>query len=214
MLRAGMPPDWTAGERVVAMILADVCNDRTRRGYISNEQLCEESGLEPGSLRSILARLGRHGFELRVPLSTGKDGRPVYATSGRGRGGRAVTYECPILVPREAKDAILIPSFDGEAVDNLSPEPPKGATVSAPLPERRNAGCERRNEGSAHTPRTPQAFIPDQTSAVPRLTTSAEGARVREVSPDEFEAERKRQMDALQALIREQDGGNRRQERN
>jgi hypothetical protein len=37
---------------------------------------------------------------------------------------------------------------------------------------------------------------------------------VREVSPDEFEAERKRQMDALQALIREQDGGNRRQERN
>lgn len=196
-----MPSDWTAGERVVALILADVCNDRTRDGFITNEQLCEESGLKPGSLRSILSRLGEHGFEMRVPLSVGKDGRPVYATSGRGRGGRAVSYRCPILPPREAKGAILIPPSEAETVDYQPPGSPEGATVSAPFGERRNVGCERRNEDSALTPLTPESSISDQSSVVSHLTTSVEGAHARDVKigAGDFETERQHQIKRLKA---------------
>jgi hypothetical protein len=179
MLRAGMPPDWTAAERVVALILGDVCSDRTRTGFITNEQLCAESGLKPGSLRTILARLGAHGFEMRVELSKGSDGRPVYATSGRGRGGRAVDYRCPLLPPRGAKGAILVAPLEDAAVDNPPGDGAEGATDVAPLAERRNQDCERRNQESAPTPLTPQPSLPDQDRGIPPDPPRAEGANER-----------------------------------
>jgi hypothetical protein len=225
MLRAGMPPDWTAAERVVALILADICNDRTRTGFITNKQLCEESGLKPGSLRNILARLGDRGFEMRVELSEGRDGRPVYATSGRGRGGRAVDYRCPLLPPREAKGAFPGAPLGGAAVDNPPGGSTEGATRSAPLTERRTEECERRNEGCAPTPLTPQPSLPDQTSQIQVVTTSVEGGsggkprrspaesaprnlhplpgNAGSQHPQDLEAERRRQQDELSVWIRD-----------
>src|SRR5215469_2506524 len=95
MLRAGMPAEWSQGERLVALIIADACNDRTGLGYISNQQLCTETGYAPEGLSKVFRRLSQRGYEMRIPHGTGKDGRPVYAARGHG-----TDYCVPILKPR------------------------------------------------------------------------------------------------------------------
>src|SRR5262249_45808109 len=95
MLRAGMPNEWTQGERLVALIIADACNDRTRLGYISNQQLCAETGYTQVGLRRVFQRLSEHGYEMRVSHGIGSDGRPVFAARGH-----ATDYHVPTLKPR------------------------------------------------------------------------------------------------------------------
>lgn len=132
MLRAGMPSDWTAGERVVALVLADVCSDKTHTGYVSNAQLCEETGYTPLGLRHALERLGRRGFEFRVPVGTGSDGRLVYTNRGR-----ATDYRVPILRPREKGVPTGTPSqSERRPREDLkaSSSGPKGVLTRPPLP--------------------------------------------------------------------------------
>jgi hypothetical protein len=95
MLRAGMPGTWTSSERVVALIVADACNDETRDGWISNARLCEETGLTPEGLSKVLKRLAGRGYEMRVVHGYGKDGRPVFAARGH-----TTDYRVPLLLPR------------------------------------------------------------------------------------------------------------------
>jgi hypothetical protein len=113
MLRAGMPAEWSQGERLVALIIADACSDRTGTGYIANEQLCTETGYTQKSLSDVLRRLSRHGYEMRVPHGLGKDGRPVFAARGHG-----TDYRVPILKPRSTPDLSL-----ATPVDNLPERP-------------------------------------------------------------------------------------------
>lgn len=137
MLRAGMPPEWSPGERLVALIIADACNDRTYEGYIPLEQLCAETGYTPSALSDVLRRLGRRGYEMRIPRRTGTDGRPVYATKGHATG-----YRVPILKPRPAPALTAVdnsadrPGLDG-GFENKGPgETAKGPAVTGQRPRR------------------------------------------------------------------------------
>jgi hypothetical protein len=74
------PEDWTSGMLVVAWIIADDANDQTRRSFITTGELCHLARMSERGVRKALEKLAENGFEFRVALSKGKDGRPVFAT--------------------------------------------------------------------------------------------------------------------------------------
>lgn len=169
MLRAGMPAEWTQGERLVALIIADNVSDRTRCGYIPNEQLCEETGYTPKSLSDVLLRLSRHGYEMRIPHGTGKDGRPVFASRGHG-----TDYCVPILPPREkprfspdltAPGPVENPGLKARSSPDLSAE--------RPGPDRQRPGPDRESPGPDRTP-TPKNLPNPNNHALAVITPSVE----------------------------------------
>ena len=81
-IRDFAPPDLTSGELVVALMIADDANDRTRRSWIPLPILCARTRLKPSSVRAALSTLAARGYEFRVIHGYGKDGRPVFAAKG------------------------------------------------------------------------------------------------------------------------------------
>jgi len=177
MLRAGMPPEWTQGERLVALIIADSCNDRTGLGYISNQQLCTETGYTPVGLRRVFQRLSERGYEMRVSHGVGSDGRQVFAARGH-----ATDYQVPVLKPRSTYR--LCASEQG---DTTVPPTEKGDT---PVPEGDTPVPLRRYSGTAPTPVHPpnpnNHYSPVVTTSVEDARASASGGAPRQ--PIEAEA--------------------------
>ena len=186
MLRAGMPAEWTSGERLVALIIADDANDETRASWISNAQLCQETGLTPESLSKVLKRLAARGYEMRVAHGRGKDGRLVFATRGH-----ATDYTVPILSPRPESPC------DGTAFKQRKPvrQGVKARATARPLPS---------------DPLNNQT--PPQKMGVPSSHPEVEGNGTTPSQDPDFggsnpeEDERNRQLTALEALMREQAG--------
>jgi hypothetical protein len=120
-IRDMAPADWSSGELVVALMIADDARDESRRSWIPLELLCYRTRLRPSTVREALAKLAARGYEFRVCHGYGKDGRPVFATKGH-----AVDYEVPDMV----KGAGLPAAMPGsEPVDNSA----KGAGVPAAM---------------------------------------------------------------------------------
>lgn len=79
------PDDWTPAEFAVAQAIADNADEGTRQSFrlTMPELLRRVRGINTmAGLRRVLQRLADRGFEFRVPIKTGKDGRPVYAHKG------------------------------------------------------------------------------------------------------------------------------------
>lgn len=134
--RAGMPRWWSMGQRALVLILADICNDRTRRPParmdVSPQLLEELGGITPGGLRNILTSLAADGLEFRVAVGKDKRGLPVFAHRGH-----AVDYQFPEMPPRIPKgaltDAPLSPSAPSEGASVDAPSESEGASVDGPL---------------------------------------------------------------------------------
>ena len=88
--------DWDTGMRVVAWVIADDARDSTRISLIKPVELCRKTGLKPSGVQAALQRLAEAGYEFRVPLATGRNGRPVYS-----RIGREVQYRVPSMAVDE-----------------------------------------------------------------------------------------------------------------
>jgi hypothetical protein len=139
MLRHGMPDDWSPGERLVALIVADICDDKTHSGWISNKRLCTETGYKTKALSDVLRRLAGRGYEVRVIHGYGKDGRPVYAARGH-----STDYRVPILPPRPVAvdKPRKVPSARGlserkgpvETAERSGPDGIKARSTPDPLP--------------------------------------------------------------------------------
>lgn len=127
MLLAGAPADWTTGERLIALVIADHCSDRTNAGYLSNTELCRETGLAPQTVRRLLASLAVRGYEFRVPIARGQDGRLVYSNRGR-----ATDYRVPIIPPRP------------QGAQFRAPSEAKGAQFRAPCGKERRSVLTRK----------------------------------------------------------------------
>jgi len=109
-VKAGMPPEWDPAMHLIALLIADAVRDgdpnrRTHGYHIEgwadgdgrwHDGLTEESGMEAASVRGVLERLGRAGYEMRVPITTGKNGRPVFAAKSH-----KVDFVVPPLEPRQ-----------------------------------------------------------------------------------------------------------------
>ena len=83
-LREALGPDITGLQRAVALEIADDANERTRRSSVPLEKLALWTGAKDTSVvRNALKRLAGSGWELRVPIGKGKDGRVLFAVPGQ-----------------------------------------------------------------------------------------------------------------------------------
>lgn len=94
------PKDLPLGERLVLIVIAEEANDTTRRGWPPLDVIADRTGLGLRGAESAIRRLRERGYDIRVPLKVGKDGRPVYAWRGR-----SVTYTVPRFPPRDGPGA-------------------------------------------------------------------------------------------------------------
>ncbi|MDF2710609.1 MAG: hypothetical protein K0R62_6261 [Nonomuraea muscovyensis] len=93
-LREALGPDITGLQRAVALEIADDANERTRRSSVPLEKLVLWTGAKDTSVvRNALKRLAANGWEFRLPIGKGKDGRVLYAVPGT-----RMTFQVPSFV--------------------------------------------------------------------------------------------------------------------
>ena len=149
------PEDWTAGERLVALVIADSANERTRRSKMPIYELMEQTGYSNRMICKCLDKLRDRGFEFRTSYGIRKDGQPIYTCRGR-----AVAYQVPHLV----KDGTRVPPLPLEIpVDNPvnggTPVPSSQPIGGTPVPPAGSNGGTRvhdwRHSGAAPYPQSP-----------------------------------------------------------
>ncbi|MFE2832240.1 hypothetical protein ACFXI6_14500 [Streptomyces mirabilis] len=126
------PKDLTAAERMVLVAIGENVRDGdpTRLTWpdFNVHTLAERTGLTgKGSLKAALQRLGKRGLEVRVPITSGKDGRPVYALPGK---------QCRYRFPVQLVGEVLSSPNEGEGEDRTSPKGrtgPRQARTGPPL---------------------------------------------------------------------------------
>jgi hypothetical protein len=132
MLRASqMLPGLGRPEQAVALELADICMDATRRppqNMNAGARVCEDLGIPMGSLGNILAKMAARGLEVRVPIGKDKNGRLVYAAKGH-----ALDFLFPSLPPRAIKGPLNDGPLMPEPVDNAPDTGHKGPLNDGPL---------------------------------------------------------------------------------
>lgn len=105
-LREVLGPDIAGLQRAVALEIADDANAATRESWATLDDLARWTGAKDATVvRNALKRLAAAGWEFRVPIGKGRDGRVLYAVPGR-------------------RMTFLVPPFEGVAT--ATPSGPKG----------------------------------------------------------------------------------------
>lgn len=107
-LREALPDGIKGLQRAVALEIADDAryNDAGRydpeNGRCSKVRLSDlvrwTTAKDELSVREMLRRLAVAGWEFRVPIGKGKDGRPLYAVPGRAMQFRVPDFQAPTVV--------------------------------------------------------------------------------------------------------------------
>jgi hypothetical protein len=118
-IRDHAPQDWTSGELVVALMIADAASDATLRAWIDSAELSRLARMSERGLRDNLQKLSARGFEFRVAVGKDKHGNVLY-----GIPGKRSEYQVPDIFTRLAKGAAVACGL----VDN----PPEGGTAVPP----------------------------------------------------------------------------------
>lgn len=155
-LREALGPDVTGLQRAVALEIADDAREDTRRSYASLEELARWTGAKDAVVvRNALKRLAASGWEFRVPIGKGKDGRTLYAVPGV-----RMTFRVP---PFEAQ---------GVATAPLKGEPPLPQGVALATPEEgqgvataHSEGAGAHSEGAGATPSSSYPSAPHEEEA-------------------------------------------------
>ena len=172
-IRDHAPPDLTSGELVVAWVIADDANDRTRRSWIPLPLLCARARLKPSSVRAALSKLAARGFEFRVCHGYGKDGRPMFAVRGHATDfvvpdmlkGASPVAPNPVDNPAIGASPVApngrYPQEKGasavaEGASRVAPIGEIGASALAPLPSKNlnhlNGNSSKAVDGSVSSP--------------------------------------------------------------
>ncbi|MDH6432604.1 hypothetical protein M2158_001081 [Streptomyces sp. SAI-144] len=180
-LREVLGPDIAGLQRAVALEIADDANDDTRKSYAALEDLRRwTAAKDVNVVRNALKRLAAAGWEFRVPIGKGRDGRVLYAIPG-------------------VRMTFRVPNFKGVAT--ATPTNPEGGATATPKtgkgePQLPIGVATARSEGATATP----------ISSVPSVISSPPVAEPVEVSTasdvgEEEEAERTPQafLEALPA---------------
>ena len=78
------PPDLTATERLILVVIAEQSRNGSRSAEILFDDFMRRTGvITAAGLRKAFQRLAERGIETRIAIATGKDGRAVYAVKGR-----------------------------------------------------------------------------------------------------------------------------------
>jgi hypothetical protein len=150
-LREALGPDITGLQRAVALEITDDANDSTRESWAGLEDLARWTGAKDAIVvRNALKRLAASGWEFRVPIGKGKDGRVLYAVPGR-----RVTFRVPFFegvapaTPSTAKEEPgLTPNEQGLPLEvaGATPSTPQGVAGA------HSEGAVAHSQGAVATP--------------------------------------------------------------
>jgi hypothetical protein len=167
-IRDFAPPDWTPGELVVALMIADDAKDETRRSWIANAELCYRTRLGARAVRKHLCSLAARGFEFRVIHGYDMNGSPVFAAKGH-----AVDY----LVPDMLKGGTDVPALSTGPLRKGGTIVLKGGTDVPALSRKGGTDVPPLPSENLNPPQIPSHSGPD-------LTPPEESARAgRQVKP-------------------------------
>ncbi|MEU0354928.1 hypothetical protein [Streptomyces cyaneofuscatus] len=124
-LREALGPEIKGLQRAVALEIADDARfddgwrfdaARGRRSKVRLADLVRWTGAKDElSVREMLRRLAVAGWEFRLPIGTGRDGRPLYAVPGVAMQFRVPDFEAPTTVgPCEPEGPTVVGASDTE----------------------------------------------------------------------------------------------------
>lgn len=127
-LREALGSGITGLQRAVALEIADDANDTTRKSFVDLENLVRWTGAKDTAvIRNALKRLAAAGWEFRVPIGQGKDGRVLYAVPGK-------------------KMTFMVPAFTTEGGASATPSGSQGVAPA------HSEGAGAHSEGAGATP--------------------------------------------------------------
>lgn len=134
-LREALGPEIAGLQRAVALEIADDAKDGTRESWATLDDLARWTAAKDASVvRNALKRLAAAGWEFRVPIGKGKDGRVLYAVPG-------------------TRMTFMVPPFEGVATASSSgskgePGLPLGGAGAPPSPPQGGAGAPSEGAGA------------------------------------------------------------------
>jgi hypothetical protein len=142
-LREALGPGVTGLQRAVALEIADDANEKTRTSWVGLEDLARWTGAKDAIVvRNALKRLAAAGWEFRVQIGKGKDGRALYAVPG-------------------TRMTFRVPPFEGVAGATPKGEPGLPIGVAGAHSE----GATAHSEGAGATPFSSYPSAPQEEEA-------------------------------------------------
>jgi hypothetical protein len=160
-LREALGPEITGLQRAVALEIADDANERTRRSAAPLEKLALWTGAKDTSvIRNALKRLAAAGWEFRVPIGKGKDGRTLYAVPGQ-------------------RMTFFVPHFEGGATATPKGEQglPLGVATATPHGEQGGAGAHSEGATAHSEGAVAPPFSSDSSDSSRKQASEQGGAR-------------------------------------
>lgn len=163
-LREVLGPDINGLQRAVALEIADDAREETRASMAPLEDLVRWTGAKDGKVvRNALKRLAEAGWEFRVPIGTGKDGRVLYAVPGRRMTFRVPRFEGVATASSSPLEGVAVAASEAAVA---SPSGVQGVAV---------AGSEAAGAHSEAAVASPSSSSPSGPSEV--ISTSPEEER-------------------------------------
>lgn len=167
-LREALGPGIKGLQRAVALEIADDANDKTRESLVPLEVLARWTAAgSTDVVRNALKRLAEAGWEFRVPIGKGRDGRLLYAVPGlrmtfmvppftveggapappsEGEGGATAPSEGAPATPMDTEGGATAPSEGATAPCEGAPAPPFPSLPSPPHVDKDSSGAEHHLE--------------------------------------------------------------------
>jgi hypothetical protein len=163
-LREVLGSNITGLQRAVALEIADDANEDTRRSWVALDDLVRWTGAKDAVVvRNALKRLAAAGWEFRVPIGKGKDGRTLYAVPG-------------------TRMTFVVPPFQGVATATSKGEPPLPIGVATAPSE----GATAHSEGATATPFSSDSSAPqEEETSTQGGATATPSAAARGLTPEE-----------------------------
>jgi hypothetical protein len=161
-LRDALGPQVTGLQRAVALEIADDANDTTRESWASLEDLARwTAARDINVVRTTLKRLAAGGWEFRVPLGVGKDGRTLFAVPGRRltfkvppfEGVATVTPKGEPRIPLEAEGVTTVPTEGTTVPSEGTPVTPFPSPTSDPSTNKDSSPREGRAPATPSKPK-------------------------------------------------------------
>jgi hypothetical protein len=152
LLREALGREITGLQRAVALEIADDANDDSRRSYATLEQLVVwTAAKDTNVVRNALKRLAAVGWEFRVPIGEGKDGRILYAVPGKRMTFRVPEFEGVSTATPWADRGVATDT--PEEVAPALPPVPQGVAMTRPgVAPAHSEGAGALSEGAGATP--------------------------------------------------------------
>lgn len=133
-LREALGPDIAGLQRAVALEIADDANEATRESWASLEDLARwTAARDVNVVRTTLKRLATAGWEFRVPLGVGKDGRVLFAVPGRRLTFRVPPFEGVTVVTPKGEPPVPLGPEGVTTVPTEGTGVPSQGTVVTPF---------------------------------------------------------------------------------